>query len=92
MRTPRISQARIDRAQVRLGGLAAFTKRAWSQVVPEQLRWNWHHDLVCDHLERLYRGEIRNLLIEIPPGTTKSLMTQVFFPAWIWTEDPTEKF
>ncbi len=39
---------------------------------------------MCDHLEAVSRGDIDRLLINIPPGTMKSLTTNVFFPAWEW--------
>ncbi len=29
-------------------------------------------------------GDIRNLLINVPPGVGKSLLTSVFHPAWEW--------
>lgn len=54
----------------------------------------WAIDAMCDHLEAVARGEIRRLLINIPPGTTKSMTTNVFFPAWVWgpQDRPQEKF
>ncbi len=82
----------MDRAQVRAKGLIEFVERAWSMVDPAEFRRNWHHDLMCEYLERLYRGEIRKLAIMIPPGTTKSLICQVFFPVWCWIQDPSESF
>lgn len=41
-------------------------------------------DALADHLEATARGEITRLLINIPPGTSKSTATSVFFPAWLW--------
>jgi len=40
--------------------------------------------VVCDHLEAITRGEITRLIINIPPGTMKSLISSVFWPAWEW--------
>jgi len=82
----------LDRASVERRGLYEFVKRAWPQVEPSAFRGNWHIELICRYLERLHRGEIRNLCIMVPPGTGKSLITQVFFPAWIWSHDPQERF
>jgi len=39
---------------------------------------------MCDHLEAVHRGDIRNLLITVPPGTMKSLLVSVFFQCWEW--------
>lgn len=44
----------------------------------------WHIDAVCDHLEAISAGEITRLLINVPPGTMKSLAAGVFWPAWEW--------
>src|SRR5262249_27728476 len=52
----------------------------------------WHVKLICDELERVYRREIRFVVINIPPGCMKSLIVQVFFPVWVWIQDPTERF
>lgn len=37
-------------------------------------------------------GEILRLLMNVPPGTMKSLLVSVFFPAWVWTKDPSKRF
>lgn len=41
-------------------------------------------DALADHLEACADGTITRLLINIPPGTSKSTATSVFFPAWLW--------
>lgn len=65
--------------------LAAFIKYAWHIVEPGQPYIdNWHIDAWCKHLEAVSEGIILRLLGNLPPGTMKSLMTCVFFPAWVW--------
>jgi len=39
---------------------------------------------ICDHLEAITSGQIKRLLINVPPGCMKSLTTNVFWPAWEW--------
>jgi predicted phage terminase large subunit-like protein len=69
--------------------LAEFIRQAWHIVEPNTpLVWNWHIDGLCLHLEAVTRGEIKKLLINIPPGTMKSLIVSVFWPAWEWTQKP----
>lgn len=69
--------------------LARFVREAWHVVEPETpLLWNWHIDAICEHLEAQTRGEIQNLLINVPPGHMKSLIVSVFWPAWEWTIAP----
>lgn len=66
--------------------LAEFTRTFWPVVEPgTQLVWNWHLDLICAHLEAVTRGEVKRLLINIPPRFMKSLLVSVFWPCWAWT-------
>lgn len=75
----------IDRQRVRRGGLAEFVRRAWPILEPyKELRWNWHLDAVCEHVQAVLEGKLRRLLIAVPPGTAKSLITAVFAPAYQW--------
>lgn len=65
--------------------LAYFIQAAWPIVEPGRpYIHNWHIECVAEHLEYVSRGEIIRLLINQPPGTMKSLMVSVFFPAWLW--------
>lgn len=69
-----------------------FCKRAWIQVAPQRLRWNWHLDAVCDHLVYMTQGLIRFLMINIPPRHTKSLIASVCWPVWDWLHRPGTQF
>lgn len=53
-----------------------------------QLIDNWHIGAICEHLEAVTNGEIKRLLINIPPGHAKSLLVSVLWPAWVWTRRP----
>lgn len=65
--------------------LASFVKRAWHVIEPSTpLVWSWHMDAICEHLEAVTRGEINRLLINVPPGTSKSTLVNIFWPAWEW--------
>lgn len=75
-------QAALAKRQLR-----KFVEWAWNWIEPREYRGNWHIDAICDHLEAVARGEIRRLLINIPPRHAKSLITSVFFPAWNWAQD-----
>jgi hypothetical protein len=44
----------------------------------------WPLEAMCEHLEATAFGDIKRLLITIPPGFMKSLLCDVFFPAWLW--------
>lgn len=65
--------------------LAGFIKEGWHVLEPSQpYVHGWHVDALCDHLEAVTNGDITRLLINIPPGTMKSLLASVFWPAWEW--------
>lgn len=66
-----------------------FISGAWHVVEPSTpFVPNWHIDAIAEHLEAVSRGQIQNLLINIPPGHMKSLTTCVFWPMWEWTSRP----
>src|SRR5262245_17659195 len=72
--------------------LRRFVYDAWSIVEPKRYVSNWHIDAVCDHLAYVTFGDIRNLIINQPPRTTKSLMVSVLWPVWQWLIDPKTQF
>ncbi|UQI42745.1 MULTISPECIES: phage terminase large subunit [Pseudomonadota] len=65
--------------------LANFVREAWHVLEPGQpYIHGWHVDAICEHLEAITDGDLTRLLINIPPGTMKSTLTSVFWPAWEW--------
>jgi predicted phage terminase large subunit-like protein len=83
VRPDRVHDPQTDRS------LAAYAKAAWPLIEPgTTLVWGWHLDAVCEHLEAVTDGEIRNLLITIPPRSGKSTLTSVMWPTWSWIKRP----
>jgi len=73
--------------------LYEFTKQAWHVVEPGvQFVDGWHIRAICEHLEAVTRGEIRKLLINIPPRHAKSTIVSVMWPCWEWISHPYEKY
>ena len=69
--------------------LLDFTAAAWRIVEPNAFIGNWHIDAILEHLEAVADQQIRRgLLINVPPRHMKSLGANVFFPAWVWAQDP----
>jgi hypothetical protein len=67
------------------GSLIEFSQYVWPVVEPAiPFVRGWVLEAIAEHLEAVAYGQIRRLLINVPPGFTKSLMTDVFFPAWLW--------
>lgn len=47
-----------------------------------------HHVLIMDACQRVYSGEIKNLMILLPPGSAKSTYASVVFPTWAMGKTP----
>jgi phage terminase large subunit-like protein len=69
--------------------LIDFVRTFWSIVEPAQpLVEGPHVAAVCAYLEAWRRREFARGVITMPPGTGKSLLVDVFYPAWVWTTEP----
>jgi predicted phage terminase large subunit-like protein len=67
------------------GGLLSFVRYFWHILEPgTKFREGWALEAICEHLEAVTFGEVTKLLINVPPGFMKSLLTDVFWPAWEW--------
>jgi predicted phage terminase large subunit-like protein len=47
----------------------------------------WHLHAIAEHLEAVSRGEIRKLLVCMPPRHSKTLLASVIWPAWLWAKE-----
>jgi predicted phage terminase large subunit-like protein len=75
----------IEQIRKRCVRLSGFVREAWQVLEPNSVYIHgWHIDAICEHLEAVTYGRISRLLINIPPGTMKSLIVSVFWPAWEW--------
>lgn len=74
-----------DKDGVWRGGLLEFVRYFWHILEPgTKFVDGWALEAVCEHLEAVTFGEITKLLMNVPPGFMKSLLTDVFWPAWEW--------
>lgn len=67
-------------------GLLPFTRYTFPTF-----RENWHHRLICEHLDALAHGLITRLLIFAPPRHTKSELFSRRFPAYALGLNPNEQ-
>lgn len=72
--------------------LRKFVRRAWPLLDPKVFVPAWHIDAICEHLAYVAIGDIKNLIINIPPRMTKSSVVSVAFPAWVWTNEAEIQF
>ena len=66
--------------------LYEFMVAAWKYVDPNPFVHGWPLEAVAEHLQAVCDGDIRRLIINIPPRCSKSSMTSVAFPAWVWAQ------
>lgn len=72
--------------------LLAFTALFFRARMNMEFLVNWHHEHIVDSLMAVYRGEIKNLCINMPPGGTKTELAVIHFMAWCLARDPYCRF
>lgn len=78
--------------------LYEFIKFFFPVVSPHEFSGNWHIEFLCRELEevaeRVSRHEPKkhDLVINVPPGTTKTITCSIMFPVWCWTKWPWMRF
>lgn len=81
--------AALDESNVLRASLRAYTRAAWPILEPaKRFVPGWHLDAVAEHLEAVGRGEIKRLIINVPPGTMKSLSVSVLWMTFDWATNP----
>lgn len=64
--------------------LGVFSQRCFAHLHPGvPYLHNWHLDLIADRLQRVYAGQIKRLIINMPPRSMKSNLSSFAFPAWV---------
>jgi predicted phage terminase large subunit-like protein len=69
-----------------------FIQWFWPVISNQEFHGNWHIEYLCKELEEIaYRvgnreQKLHDLIINIPPGTTKTITCSIMFPAWCWTK------
>lgn len=83
--TAELKRREARRRQAAEGGLMEFVRYFWHVLEPATpLVEGWVMEAICLHLEAVTFGDIKRLLINVGPGSSKSLLTSVFWPAWEW--------
>jgi len=66
--------------------LYEFLKAAWKYIDPAPWKDGWHIGAIAEHLQAVVDGQIRRLIVNLPPRHCKSLLLSVAFPAWVWAQ------
>lgn len=81
---PLIGLRELDRVQSE-ESLLGYAEVMWSVLEPGRpLIKGRALEAIAEHLEAVTKGQIRKLLINVPPGFMKSMMVNVFWPSWEW--------
>ena len=91
-RRTRAFAALPDRAQVEAEymsrNLHRYMRAMWPIVEPgRQFSDNWHIGAICEVLEAVTRFDLKCVVINVPPRSTKSLGVCVAWPTWVWTRE-----
>jgi predicted phage terminase large subunit-like protein len=86
---PRVALAGAEYEALLRGDFAAFAQRAFHELYPRsRFQMNWHLQVIAARLAAVRDGQIRRLLINLPPRHLKSLLASVVFPAWMLGHEP----
>jgi predicted phage terminase large subunit-like protein len=84
-------EARVLRALLRRD-FSTFVRKVFATLESGQAFVpTWHLEATPYQLERLHRGEIKRLIINMPPRSLKSLTASVAFPAFVLGHDPARR-
>jgi predicted phage terminase large subunit-like protein len=78
--------AQLDRVDACRGGFLTFVRAIWPEFITGS-----HHELVAQKLERVASGELKRLIVNMPPRHTKSEFASFLFPAWMIGKNPSMK-
>jgi predicted phage terminase large subunit-like protein len=67
----------------------AFTEECFLQVSPaDKYQHNWHIECIIEHLTAVESGELKRLLIMMPPREMKSITITIAWTAWLLGHHP----
>ena len=85
------TEERLLQAVLR-SNFTAFVQKSFNTLSPGQVFIpNWHIDAIAYQLDRVRRGEVRRLIINMPPRSLKSIMASVAFPAFVLGQVPSRR-
>lgn len=72
--------------------LFEFINFFWSEYSNDPFVPNWHIKVICDEISAIahrvanHEDNLYDLIINVPPGTTKTATVSIFFPLWCWSK------
>jgi len=78
--------AQIERVEACQDNFLSFVRSMWPEFIAGR-----HHRIMAEKLERVANGELKRLIINMPPRHTKSEFASFLFPAWMIGKKPAMK-
>lgn len=70
----------------------SFIHKTFTTINPSMEYYpNWHIELIAEKLEEVRKGNIKRLIINMPPRALKSICVSVAWPAWLLGQDPSSR-
>jgi predicted phage terminase large subunit-like protein len=85
-------QSRANARFVMESDLLAFARYFFRLRMGTPFLYSSHHETIVNALTALYRGDIPNLCINMPPGGTKTELAVINFIAWCFARSPRCRF
>lgn len=88
-----LHHAVVSRRQDCLDSFFTFVEIMWPTVCVDQFVYNFHIEYICKELQKVSVWLIArqpkkyDLIINIPPGETKTIVVLQLFPVWLWLHD-----
>jgi predicted phage terminase large subunit-like protein len=71
----------------------SFVRKVFHVLNPaDDFLMNWHICAIAHYLKQVWIGEIKRLIITLPPKSLKSMMCSVAWPAYVLGHDPSKRF
>ena len=82
----RLRLAQLEKTEACQNNFLDFVKAVWPEFIAGR-----HHRIIAEKLERVARGELKRLIINMAPRHTKSEFASFLFPAWFMGRQPNKK-
>ena len=79
--------AQIEKVESCQDNFLSFVRSMWPEFIAGR-----HHKIMAEKLERVAKGELKRLIINMPPRHTKSEFASFLFPAWMIGKKPNEDY
>jgi len=81
-----LKKAVLDKQEATQKDFLTFVKAVWPDFIQ-----GYHHKIYAEKLDRVARGELKRLIVNMPPRHTKSEFASHLFPAFFMGRNPKAK-